>query len=523
MRTFRLQIFACVHVPDFPVQAAWRYEGVSTGSGEVPVAVVDGPDSLLKVFACNNLVRKAGVAIGMAKIQAEACPGIKLRRRVAEHEEVAQQQLLDIAYKFSSHVESTSPGTVIFDVSGTERLLGVPQEIGTKILDAFGTSFSVNVGIATNPDTALHAASGFFGLTVIAPGQEAAGLARLPITVLPVTPEVLDTLNSWGVRDFKALAALPPIALSQRLGQDGFYSQALARGEVHRELVPAEPPSSFEETVELEEAVELLEPLGFVMHRLLQQLCQRLRARSLATDELHVELDLEVHADRQLQTDPAKDAGKASHQTKLKLPVPTEDAAILLRLLQLDLVAHPPPAAVKKITIQALPARLRTTQTGLFQPLAPEPAKLEITLARLRAVVGEKDGQGREKVGFPQVTDSNRPESFAVAPSFSPLSGREVSDRRSSPVLAMRIFRPPLAATVELTAGAPRKIVFDNQRAIVKQASGPWQSGGEWWSNTREWKREEWDVSLARETGAVVYRIFKDCSSGRWFVEGMYD
>ena len=524
METRCLQIFACVHAPDFPVQAAWWCERVLTASRQVPVAIVDGPDSLLKVIASNNLARKAGVVFGMTKIQAEACPGIEVRRRVMDHEEVTQHRLLDIAYKFSSHVESMASGTVILDMSGAERLLGTPQEIGTKILDDYGTSFSVNVGVATNLDTALHAARGFSGLTVIAPGQEAACLACLPISVLPIEPEVLDTLHIWGVRDFKTLATLPVIPLSQRLGQNGLYLQSLARGQVHRELVPAEPPPAFVETVELEEAVDLLEPLGFVLHRSLQQLCQRLTARCLATDEIGVVLDLEVHADREVQTDPAKSGeGKASHQTKLKLPVPTQDAAVLLKLLQLDLIAHPPSAAVKKITLKAVPTRVRTTQTGLFQPLAPEPAKLEITLARLRAVVGKQDEQGRERVGFPQVMDSNRPESFSVQASFSPSPARELPERRTSTVLGMRIFRPPLPARVELSAGAPGLIVFGNERAKVKQASGPWQSGGQWWSRATEWKREEWDVSLARNNGAAVYRIFKDCSSGRWFVEGMYD
>ena len=66
---------------------------------------------------------------------------------------------------------------------------------------------------------------------------------------------------------------------------------------------------------------------------------------------------------------------------------------MLLKLAQLDLAAHPPHAPVKKIKIEAIPARIRFTQAGLFQPLAPEPAKLEITMARIRAVVGETDSQ----------------------------------------------------------------------------------------------------------------------------------
>jgi len=60
----------------------------------------------------------------MTKIQAEACPGIMLRKRVFEDEETAQQVLIDFGFKFAFRVESTCPGGIIIDLSGTERLLG---------------------------------------------------------------------------------------------------------------------------------------------------------------------------------------------------------------------------------------------------------------------------------------------------------------------------------------------------------------------------------------------------------------
>jgi protein ImuB len=517
------QLFACVHAPDFSVQAAWR-STPSLASDEVPRAVLDGPDSLLKVFACNGQARTAGIAIGMTKIQAEACPGIMLSKRVREDEELAQQALVDCGFNFSSRVESTGPGTIIIDLTGAERLLGSPQEIGRKIIEECGASFTVNAAMAPNPDTALYGARGFSGLTIIAPGEEAFRLAPLPVPVLEVSPEVLDTLESWGIRNFQALAILPPIPLSERLGQYGLHLQRLARGEIKRELVPAERPLCFEDSFEMEEPIELLEPLGFVLNRLLEQISQRLAARSLATDEIRLDLDLEVHADRQLQADSVTAGDPPFHHTRLKLPVPTQDAKLLFKLLQLDLAARPPAAAVKKITVEALPARVRTTQTGLFQPLAPEPARLEITLARLRAVVGEKDDRGRGRVGFPAVSDSYRPDSFEVMPSFSPLKQLStVPLRKSSTALTLRLFRPPLPASVELTGAVPSRITFNGIRSEVKQASGPWEGSGEWWSKSQEWRRQEWDIGLAGIGSPGVYRVFQDCISGKWFVEGMYD
>jgi len=37
------------------------------------VAILDGPASLLRVMASNDSARKAGIEIGMTKLQAEAC------------------------------------------------------------------------------------------------------------------------------------------------------------------------------------------------------------------------------------------------------------------------------------------------------------------------------------------------------------------------------------------------------------------------------------------------------------------
>lgn len=520
-------LFACIHVPDFPVQAALRAELKAESAAEA-VALLDGPESLLKVVACNAPARRAGIALDMTKLEAEVCPGVVLRRRIAEEEESAQEALLDCGYSFSPRVESTGPGTIILDLTGSERLWSLAQ-IGPLLQGrALALGFEVNAGIAANPDTALCAARGFLGITMIAPGNEAACLGCLPIAVLEPAPETLDTFDAWGIRNLKSLAALPPVPLTQRLGQYGLHLQKLAQGEVQRELVPAELPAAFHESMELEEAVELLEPLSFLLNRLLEQLTDRLRTRSLATDQVHVDLSLEVHSDRDLRAaglEPA-DSIAPLHQRTLKLPVPTQDAKILLKLLQLDLAAHPPQAPVRKIRMEAIPARIRLTQTGLFQPLAPEAAKLEITLGRLRAVVGETDTEGRGRVGFPVTVDSHRPDSFQVAPStpdhVEPKNA-ESHELMASSRVALRLFRPPMAATVQIKDGRPVTVNFHRRRAEVLHAAGPWRSSGAWWDANENWNRDEWDVNLCLDGTAGLYRVYRDLLTGQWFVEGMYD
>lgn len=525
-------LFGCICVPDFPVQAGLCAETTLSFHANA-VAVLDGPESLLKVFACNAPARRAGVTVGMTKAQAEVSPHVVLRKRVVEQEQAAHAALLECGYGFSPRIESTCPGTVIVDLTGAERLLGTAEEIGRRLAGrAAACGLTVNVGLADNPDCALHAARGFAGITEVPLGQEASCLSRLPVEVLQPDAEILDTLDSWGIRDFKSLAALPEIPLTQRLGQYGLHLQRLAKGEVRRVLVAAELPQIFQESMELDEPVDLLEPLAFVLNRLLEQLMARLLERALATDHARVALELEIHHDRQVEADDLWELPSPMHERTLKLPAPTQDTKILLKLLQLDLEANPPQGPVKKVTVEVFAARLRLGQAGLFQPLTPEPAKLEITLARLRAVVGEQDDAGCGCVGFPQVLDSHKPDSFQMLPSIPERNARKslrvdgqarCASDDMAPRLAMKRFRPPIAAMVELSGNAPRTIIFSGMRTKVRNASGPWRVSGSWWDQTEQWQRDEWDVEISTEGGMALYRMFREVRSGQWFVEGMYD
>src|SRR5690242_17051947 len=148
-------LFACLFVPHFPVQAAMRCEPDQSRRNSA-VAILDGPESLLRVWACNPEAELAGVEIGMTKVQAEQCPGLLLRRRIPAQENAAQSALIDCASGFSPLVESRAEGAVIFEITGTHRVFGEPKELAEKARQAAAQlGFAVSVGIARNPDAAL--------------------------------------------------------------------------------------------------------------------------------------------------------------------------------------------------------------------------------------------------------------------------------------------------------------------------------------------------------------------------------
>src|SRR5436853_7907254 len=113
-----------------------------------------------------------------------------------------------------------------------------------------------------------------------------------------------------------------------------------------------------------------------------------------------------------------------------------------LRLLLFDIEAKRPQAAITAVTIAAEPVKPRISQTGLFIPLAPEPERLEVTLARLAKLVGANN------VGSPEVLDTHRPDAFRMK-RFSLSTGQKFRRNRQlvignrQCVMGFRVFRPP--------------------------------------------------------------------------------
>ena len=421
--------------------------------------------------------------------------------------------LFDYASAFSPRVENTMPGTVVLDLEGLERLFGSYSEIAEKVAEQVRAGgLQANIAVASNPDAAVCAARGFSGITVMARGTEARRLRDLPLDVLSPSPEILETLDRWGIHSFGAFAKLPAVQVSERLGQEGVRLHKLARGVGSRPLVANPEAIRFVEIIELDYEIVTIEPLTFILSRLLDQICSRLRSRNRATHEVHLTL--------------------GSYVRVLHLPLPIRNPRLLTKLLILDLEAHPPGAPIKQVKVEAVPARPRIVQNGLFVPLSPEPEKLELTLARISAVVG------KENVGSPEILDTHRPDAFRVkkfgvmgnerglkpattlGAGWSPMcsSSPNVVAGFSPRSIALRLFRPALEATVQMKEGVPTWIAFHGLHGPIETASGPWRTSGDWW-RPDTWDREEWDIEVLD----ALYRIYYDVHTDRWFAQGVYD
>jgi len=454
-------------------------------------------------------------------------------------ENAATALLADMAFSFSPLVERTSGDTVVLDISGQDLLFGYAATSVQAATDlnsarnladeiarhAAQLNRKVNVSVASNPDTAIHAARSFKEITVIGTGEERRYLGSLPLQQLDYSlagidekraEEIQATFALWGIRTFQDLAALPLTGIAERLGQEGVRLQKLAQGKSDRRLNLVRPPIGFEQTLELEHAVEELEPLSFILSRLLNQLCANLHEYALAANEIQLRLKLQ---------------DQSEHQRTITLPVPMRNHKTLLRLLLFDIEAEPPQAPIVAVAIAAKPVKPRASQTGLFIPLAPEPEKLEITLARLAKLVGP------DKVGSPELLNTHRPDAFRMkrfslaGPRKTNRSNPQSTIRNSQYLVGFRVFRPPWRADVQIIHGRPTRVNARNAtssasvRGKIVCASGPWRASGDWW-RADVWASDEWDVAVvdsASQDGEVLCRIFHDLTTEQWFVAGIYD
>lgn len=500
--------FAAIHIPEFPI-AAWQRRSLAVRSHAC--VVLEGIAPQEKVVSRCGKARAVGIEHGMSRVQAEAGSTAHFRSREIEEEKAAYAEAIEIAERFSPRVEAiASPINayaeahhldvmLLLDSSGTGTLFGSAESYSRKLYDELRASgFPAGIGMAPNAEAALMLArSG--QMVACADRYSVRGkLARLSTSLLPCEAKTLAVLNRWGIRTLGELAALPETALISRLGQQGRRLQLLAKGEAEHLLVPEKAKFTLSETTALDSPLELLDSLLFVLSPMLEKILQKAMNHAYALRSVRLTLVLE-------RAEP--------HSIEVRPATPTQNREVLLKLLNLELQAHPPQAGIVSVTLEAEPTQPQTAQRGLFQAQFPEPDKLEFLLARLRSIAGE------DNVGSPQLQNSHGADAFTMAP-FRPSLHVGSQEELLPSRVAVRMFRPPQAVRVTCWGNQPRTMFWEGARLAIGSAAGPWHSSGSWWDG-QAWDHDLWDVVIVEPIQAL--RLRQDHASKSWFMVGLYD
>lgn len=297
------------------------------------------------------------------------------------------------------------------------------------------------------------------------------------------------------------LAALPEKELISRMGQEGKRYHQLARGGLSHLFLPVETPFVLEERMELDTPVEVLESLLFAVGVMLEQIIHRAVSRVLALASVTLTLTLERGP---------------KHTRTVRPALPTNDRQLWIKLLHLDLEAHPPQAAILSLTLKAIPGSTSKVQLGLFSPQLPEPMRLDVTLARIRAIVGE------ENAGCAVLKDTHKPDDVSINP-FTVTSTFAATETPITTRAAARQLRPPESSSVTLQDARPRAFTFRDKRYTVEHAYGPWLGSSDWWNATR-WSMEQWDlIARSQDCALLCCCLVRDSACNRWQVVALYD
>lgn len=447
-----------------------------------------------------------------------------------------------VAREFSPRVQRHGEACVVCDVSGLERLLGDPGAIGREIAGACaarGGAGGVAIAVAATQMSALLLTMAGPGCTVVT-GDPAGALASIPLRVLQqllaglhgvtflrarqrqparhktvwdACTRCFDVFERWGLKTLGDLTALPAADLSARVGQEGVALRTCAAGLDLAPLAPDPEVPRFLARVELEWPIDGLEPLAFVLARLLDPLSLALERADRGAAAIRLDLRL---------------VDRTVHTRRLQLPAAMRDAKVLRTLLVLDLESHPPHAGIDIVSLEVDPAPGRVLQHSLLERARPTAETLATLTARLAALVGDA------RVGQAVLRETHQPDAFEMrrfAPSeiaHAPAATRPAAAGGAADArLHLRRFRPPLAVRVHVERGRPARVFIDRRGmpgGAVEQSAGPWRSSGAWWQagapGAQDWDRDEWDVALS---DGSVCRMFRARADGTWFLEGVVD
>ncbi len=419
------ELYLCIYAREFPIQAMLRFRPELR---QKPVVVIEGEAPFQQVCSFNHSAHKLGVITGMSRAEMDSFPSATLLKRSASEEQSTRLALFESAGNFSPRIEEIRGERTfccVLDIAGSEKLFGPPQRIAMRIKESLATlGLRASIAVSSNFDTAVCLARGTSSNQsplVVTTGAERQALAELPLSVLDISPEHAETFSQWGVTTLAILAMLPETNLIARLGQEGKRLRRLARGESPHLFLPIDPVFPLEERIELDTPVEVLDSLLFGVSLMLDQLIARATARILSLAIITAELGLD---------------GGGLHTRIVRPALPTNEKQLWLKLLHLDWIAHPPNAAVVSMLLRAETGVVGKVQLGLFSPQLPEPGRLDVTMARIRAIVGE------QRAGSVELKDTHEPDAFRMKPFSGITATANKLHEPKLPAAVMRRLRP---------------------------------------------------------------------------------
>ena len=366
-------LWVCIQLPQLALDAVLR----RLPEPEKPLALVTGPAQLRSLHAVNASAAQAGLSPGMRLPAAHALlPDFAMVEYDAQSEARWHRFLAAWAYRHSSLVSAQWPGCVVLEARSSFKLLGPWPRFEARLreeLTALG--FAHRIALAPTPRAARVLAGLRDGMAVTSAPAMQDMLAKVPTRRAALPEGIGDRLHRMGVRDLRALRALPRDSLRRRFGVELLMHLDRLYGEADDPLEYYAPPDHFDSRVELGYEVEHHPPLLFPLHRLIGDLCTYLSVRDGGVQRFVLRLEHEeTHTD-----------------VEVGLLAAEREPAMLFELTRnrLERVSIPAPVVAMRLLARELPPFVPAAR-DLFDVRAQQALPWPQLRERLRARLGDE-------------------------------------------------------------------------------------------------------------------------------------
>lgn len=352
-----------------------------------PFAVGGRADQRGVVASCSYAARRFGVRSAMPMAQAlRLCPALLVVPHHHTDYHTASRRVMALLHDLTPLVEQISIDEAFLDVTGLpDSGETLARRTQARIRDELRLPCSF--GVATNKLVAKIAnnigkdqARGDGppnAITVVAPGEEAAFLAPLPVRELwGIGPKTADKLAGYGVYTIGDLARLPVDILTQRFGKMGAELALRAQGIDDRPVETEHETKSISKEITFTRDVSDADTLRHTLRQLADGVGHRLRSEHLHGSTVRIKLRW-------------ADFTTFTRQTTVDPPV-DQDGAIYAAALRLFEQAWMPGQAVRLIGVGVAGLQTQAVQLSLWDASQPQDdRRLLDALDRLRDRFGD--------------------------------------------------------------------------------------------------------------------------------------
>lgn len=410
-----------------------------------------------------------GVRSGMTEAEGRATySGLRVREREPSLELVRLERVAELLFAYGPEVEACPPLTLFVELgrsrAALRKRLGRVEELDVlnRLLeDLASVGHHATAALADDPDTARTFAEQLSRrpsdaqsrrVFVVPPGRARGALAGLPVEALAWTdlrsdPDgrvraqmqgVCEALKNLGVERVGDLAQMPKNELGARFGEAGTQLIRRARGDCQRPLRRYRPPERLEESFELEAPTEDLDPIAFILRRLLHRMEGRLSALRRAAGALTLDFLIEPGLEREVELEATRaPSSKRRHVLEVRFAQPTRVSTTMFAVAR-EKIGGALPGAVLALNVVAEGCEPdHGAQLDLFSHRVQKTEALAELVGRLTSALGE------QSVFSPRPVDTHRPEAgwtaapFSVEAAFTSLrtSSRVATTGSSAPMI----------------------------------------------------------------------------------------